>query len=342
MRIYQIAAGLFIFAVSTFLLKEYSAILIPFVIAIGARFFFNAIANKLDLVKIRSKSIPLWVRYLITAGGIGVFIWLVSGLISNNIASLTENIPVYQENFLELENKLLILFNIKELPGIPPGTLDKINIGALLGSVFEVLTAILGNTFLIIIYVIFLLIEQRTFGKKMYLMFTDDSHGKLDRALDRINDSIEQYIFIKTGTSLMTGILSYFVLVLMGVDFAFFWAFLIFVLNYIPSVGSIIATLFPVVLAIIQFDTLGPALGVLLGVGAIQVLVGNFLEPRWLGKSLKISGLAVLLSLVFWNAIWGPTGMFLCVPITVVFMIVFNNFESTKAIAVLLSEDGEF
>ena len=130
-------------------------------------------------------------------------------------------------------------------------------------------------------------------------------------------------------------------LLLVGVDFAGFWAFTIFLLNYIPTVGSIIATLFPAVLALIQFDTFAEFFIVLIAVGAIQLVVGNVLEPKMMGSTLNVSPLIVMLSLTLWGSIWGVAGMFLSVPITVIMLIIFAHFEKTRYLAVLLSGDGD-
>ena len=114
--------------------------------------------------------------------------------------------------------------------------------------------------------------------------------------LTHAQEDIQTYLWIKTVTSTITGMVSYGVLLTVGVDFAGFWAFTIFMLNFIPTIGSIIATLFPALLALIQFDTIGPFLVVLIGVGAIQVIVGNFLEPKLMGNSLNVSPFVVMMS----------------------------------------------
>ena len=127
---------------------------------------------------------------------------------------------------------------------------------------------------------------------------------------------------------------------MVGVDFAAFWAFTIFLLNFIPTIGSIIATLFPALLALIQFDTFAQFFIVLVGVGSIQVIVGNFLEPKLMGNTLNVSPFIVMMSLTLWGSIWGIAGMFLSVPITVILLIVFAHFEKTRYLAILLSGNG--
>ena len=125
-----------------------------------------------------------------------------------------------------------------------------------------------------------------------------------------------------------------------GVDFAGFWAVMVFFFYYIPTVGSIMAIIAPALLTLIQFDSLTPFLIVLLVFGSIQVVTANVIEPAIMGRSLNLSPLVVIVSLVVWGTIWGVVGMFLCVPIMVVALIVLAQFEATRPVAVLLSADG--
>ena len=122
--------------------------------------------------------------------------------------------------------------------------------------------------------------------------------------------------------------------------FAFFWAFLIFILNYIPTIGYLIATLFPALISLLQFGTFINPMIVLVAIGSIQFLVGNVIEPKLMGNSLNVSPLVVLISLAFWGTIWGVTGMILSVTITIMIIISCSQFKSTKWIAILLSENG--
>jgi predicted PurR-regulated permease PerM len=145
---------------------------------------------------------------------------------------------------------------------------------------------------------------------------------------------------MKTVVSLLTGILSYIVLAIIGVDFAVFWAFLIFLLNYIPTIGSLIATIFPALMALLQEGNFSHAFWVIAGVGAIQILVGNFIEPKVMGNSLNISSLVVILSLVIWGSLWGIIGMIIAVPITVIMIIIMAQFPNSRKFAIMLSKDG--
>lgn len=339
MNLNKATAMLIIFCLTLALLVLGRDFLIPIVIAIGVWFFFNAIANKLGLIKIKGKSAPLWLRYIFASISIGTFFYLVSNLINKNVKSLQTRIEFYQKNLGRVEQNINDLFGIQIQEKIPE-FVSNFDISTLLSMVVDSLTLLVSNTFLVIVYLIFLLLEQRMFSKKLQQIFNGTHEKAFKKSLNKVKSSIESYILVKTLTSFSTGVLSYAVLMIIGVDFAFFWAFLIFLLNYIPNVGSMVATIFPAILTLIQFDTLWPAFFVLFGIGAIQFTIGNFVEPRAFGKSLNISALVVILSLAFWGFIWGLVGMFLCVPITVIIMIILSNFEETKPFAVLLSDDG--
>jgi predicted PurR-regulated permease PerM len=159
--------------------------------------------------------------------------------------------------------------------------------------------------------------------------------------IDKIDTSIGSYIALKTVVSLLTGVLSFFALLFIGVDAPVFWAFLIFLLNFIPTIGSLIATTFPTIFALLQFGELTPAVLVLCIVGAIQLIVGNLIEPKLMGNTLNISPLVVFLALAVGGVIWGITGMLLSVPITVVLIIIMSEFPETRSIAILLSQKGK-
>ena len=139
----------------------------------------------------------------------------------------------------------------------------------------------------------------------------------------------------------MTGLLSYFVLLIIGVDAPAFWAFLIFVLNFIPTIGSLIATIFPTIFALLQFGDFTQGILVLAIVGSIQMVIGNLVEPKLMGDSLNISPLVVLLTLAIWGVMWGITGMLLSVPITVIMIIIMSEFQTTRPLAILLSQTGK-
>jgi predicted PurR-regulated permease PerM len=147
-------------------------------------------------------------------------------------------------------------------------------------------------------------------------------------------------LWIKTLMSVATASLSWCVLAAVGCSNASFWALIIFMLNYIPFVGSLLGVLFPALLILVQFGSFGPFVTVLVGLAVIQFSLGNVLEPRLMGSSLNLSPVAIVVSLATWGGLWGVAGMFLCVPIMVSVMIVFAHFAPTRPLAILLSATG--
>lgn len=315
------------------------AVLVPLAVAVMVWYIINAMSRNYAkmLPKIDKPNFMTTVASLIT---IGLFTYFAIDMIRDNIIDVSAAAPAYKANFDLLTQKLVAQFNLEKAPNVNE-MLKSIEIAPLITKLAGSFTNAIGNVFLVLIYVLFLLLEQGTFSKKIISLFpnTKKRHSILS-ILSHIQDDIQTYLWIKTLTSTATGVISYLVLKFVGVDFSGFWAFTIFLLNFIPTVGSIIATIFPALLALIQFGGFFECIVVLVAVGAVQVVVGNFLEPKLMGNTLNLSPLVVMLSLTLWGSIWGIPGMFLSVPITVILLIVFAHFDKTRSIAILLSGDG--
>ena len=210
-------------------------------------------------------------------------------------------------------------------------------IPGIIGSAGGLLTSVA----LVAIYVGFLLVERGRLARKIGLLFPGSERaGEMQRALTDINERVRRYIWIKTLMSVLTGAVSYAVLKSLGVDFAETWALIIFLLNYIPSVGSILGVVFPALLALIQFDTVWQFVVISTLLTGAQMVIGNVLEPSLMGRSLNLSPFVVIASLAFWGMIWGIVGAFLSVPLTTALVIVCSHIRSLRWIAVLLSADG--
>ncbi|HEX5006427.1 MAG TPA: AI-2E family transporter [Hyphomonadaceae bacterium] len=210
-------------------------------------------------------------------------------------------------------------------------------------------SGLVGDIVLIFIYVAFQYVTSATFSRKLDRIFVRP--GDRDRARvigAEVRRTMEQYLWVQTALSIITTSLTYVTLLIIGLDNALFWAVVIFVLNYIPTIGSIIATVLPAIFALVQpvwpvwmpDDPLLCALIVFLGISVWQFVIGNFLGPRMTSNSLNLSALVVLLSLAVWGALWGPAGMFLSAPLTVLVMIVLAQIPGARWIAVLMSADG--
>jgi predicted PurR-regulated permease PerM len=199
------------------------------------------------------------------------------------------------------------------------------------------------NLLLVLIFLVFMLLGKPYFQKKIERAFPDSQGGKVNRVTASIASQISRYLSIKLLLSAITGALVWLVLRLMGVDFPITWGVLAFLLNFIPTVGSIVATIPPVLLAVVQFyPNLWMAGVVLFILALIQQVIGNFVEPKLMGENLNLSPVVILLSLVFWGWLWGITGALLSVPIAAAIKIVCENIEMLQPISVLMGSGRHY
>lgn len=314
---------------------------IPFIIALIIWFIIHELRENLQMIPYIRDRWPLWLQSAVAFIFINIVLVIVAEMLMASMSVLTKSIDLYQENFN------LSIIQLNELFGMDVMSklldyVDNMDFSSLVSGTIDYATLLIGDAFLILIYIIFLLVEESVFEMKMVAIHTSISKQEKNRKLfQKMDKNISRYLSLKTLVSLLTGVLSYFALLILGIDAPVFWAMLIFVLNYIPTVGSLIATLFPACFAILQYGELAPFLYVLIFVGLIQVVIGNIIEPKIMGNSLNMSSLVVVLSLTVWGAIWGVMGMILSVPITVMIIIVCEEIPSLRFIAIALSEKGQ-
>jgi predicted PurR-regulated permease PerM len=314
--------------------------LIPLTIAIFIWSLLSALTKFLERLSLGGRSLPHWAAQtlaIIIVIGANVTAY---DLVAGQAGALEAAAPIYQENFSQMMASAAEALGLEELPttGL---LLDTLDIGSVLSWLGTSLGSGITNLILILIYVGFLLAEQRQIPLKLSRLLPDETDAARLRALaSDVSLQVQRYIWMKSAISLVTGLLSYAILKLIGVDFAAIWALLIFLLNFIPNIGSLLGVVLPALLTLVQFDTYTPFLMVALGLGATQFVMGNVVEPAYMGKSLNLSPFMIVLSLTFWGLIWGIPGMFLSVPIMVVFAIVCSHFDELRWIAVLLSTDG--
>jgi predicted PurR-regulated permease PerM len=252
------------------------------------------------------------------------------------LSELYNSMPILQGKLLTFSNfitqKYGIHFDSSMLPDLP-------HIATYVGSS---LAGIATSTGMVFIYLIFMFVEQSSFNKKIdSLQLSKVKAKKLRYILSSIDENMKKYLFTKTFISAATGVCAYISLKIIGLEYASVWAFIIFILNYIPTIGSILACVMPIAYALISGETWHLALFTTIALVSIETLFGNILDPKFTGKTLNISTLAILINLVFWGMIWGLTGMFFSVPILVAIYITTAQFSSTRWIATLLSSDGK-
>lgn len=337
----QLAFGAILITIIIAALILLKNILVPFVLAVIFWLIVVEVRTAIgNLIGSEKHKIPMWFQNILASVAIFVFIFLEVKVLGVSMQNLSESMVKYDDNLMMIEKQINTFFNI-DITSHVNKMLGDFNFTNLLRSVLSSITGLFGNTFTIILYMIFILFEEAGFNKKIRAIYSNQA--EYDNAMNmimKIGKTVSSYLTLKTMVSILTGGLSYVVLLLMGVEAPFFWSSIIIYLNFIPTIGSLIATLFPAFFTIIQFGDFSAGFIVLAAVGAIQVIVGNIVEPKIMGNTLNISGLVVLLALSFWGEIWGVWGMILSVPITVLMIIIFAEFDSTRAVAIILSENG--
>ena len=337
----KLAAWSLVFAIVLVLLIFGSVFLIPLTIAIFLWSLLSALAKFLGRFKLGGHALPVGVTQ-----GLAIIVVLganlaVYNLVAGQAGALQEAAPIYQENFSQMASGAAEALGLEEMPttGL---LLDVLDVGSLLSWLGSSVGSGITNLILILIYVGFLLAEQQKIPTKLSRLQPDEISATRMRALARdVSLQVQRYIWMKSAVSLLTGLVSYAILTLIGVDFAAIWALSIFFLNFIPNIGSMLGVLLPALLTLVQFDNLTPFLMVTVGLGTTQFVIGNVVEPAYMGRSLNLSSFMIVLSLTFWGLIWGIPGMFLSVPIMVVVAIVCSHFDELRWIAVLLSSDGQ-
>lgn len=216
--------------------------------------------------------------------------------------------------------------------------LSSLNIPSMLSTLAYALTSLAANIVLILIYLMFLIIEYKIFHQKLKRILNSESRVKnFEETLKKIRHDINSYLKIKTWMSLSIALITYCILHFTGVSNPQFWAILTFLLNFIPNLGSIVA----VILSILAASVSAPTIGMLVLISCLLIaahfLLGNVIEPKFMGSTLGLSPLIILVSLSFWGEVWGLIGIFLCVPLMTIITIVLDKFKSTKPVAILLS-----
>ncbi|MDJ0637613.1 MAG: AI-2E family transporter [Paracoccaceae bacterium] len=325
---------------TVFALMAGKSVLVPFAMAILLWFIINALARRLAKLAGNTGAPGLGAIAASVLIVIAVCIG-VAEVVATNVAAMVERAPSYLANIDVLTGKLSGLIGLKAF-GELTAAIDAFDFDGILLALANGAAGVAGSIGTVVLYIAFLLAEQHFMGKKLKAMAADDArHAKISAVLAEVGQRVRTYLFTKSLTSAAMAAMVWVALEIAGVDFAGFWAFLVFVLNFIPVVGGIISGVFPAALALVQFPTLTPFIIVVAGVGLAHLIIGNIVEPRFVGSSVNLSPLVVILALSIWGFIWGVAGMFLCVPITVIGMIIFSEFRSTRPIAIALSENGE-
>ena len=307
-------------------------IIVPFILAL----FLVVIINPLVQLLVRCR-VP---RVLATSLLIGLIVMLAIVLLASLGTSLNElarTLPQYRNYLYEPMQTIApwlqrmgFTVSVVELNKY----IDPNAVMTLVTSLLTQLSNAMSSIFLLLT-VVFMLLEVPQLPAKLQQLMSRPVEGM--GAIQRAIDSVSHYLVLKTAISLITGLVVWGMLVLLDVRFAFMWGLLAFALNYIPNIGSVLAAI-PPILQVLVFGGLYEALVVLAGYLIVNLVFGNILEPRIMGRGLGLSTLVVFLSLIFWGWLLGPVGMLLSVPLTIIVKIALEQTSGGQSIAFLLSD----
>jgi len=311
-------------------IKSASEIVVPFLLSL-----FIAIILSPSYNYFNKKGLPNILSLTLVMSIFVIFLLLVAKLIGSSVQEFSSNIPLYEQ---QLSNSINKLFEISISMGfeLPKSELlnivDVKQIMQLSSGIVQGISSMFTNGFVILLSVIFMLLESGHFTDKIALASGDRG---MKEDIQKILEKIKRYMVLKALISLFTALVIYVALLIIGTDYAFLWAVLAFMLNFIPNIGSIIAAIPVVLLTLVQLGSLSAFMVSVLYI-VINIVIGSVIEPKVMGKGLGLSTLVVFLSLIFWGWLLGIVGMLLSIPLTMMAKIIFDSNKDTKFIAVLL------
>lgn len=328
-----------------FVLKATSEVTLPVAFALFLFAFVNPLMERLSRIRVPSGISILLIMVLV----VSLFL-VVAYFLGMMVNMLIAKLPYYAERVKSVD-ALLSAYAVEYIDDLPDNysIIGSLNFDwysilmSWLTSISSRVLSLLSDVMIILITLMFLLMERSTFMPKISVALDRDRGQKLSSMLGRINKQITKYLSLKAVISLATGVCFYLTAIVTGLDFALLWGALAFVLNFIPTIGSIVVTGLTILMAVIQFT---PNWIIIVYVAvltiSIEMVLGNIIDPRIQGVQLNISPLMILISLSFWGYIWGIAGMFLAVPIMSILQIVCLSVPSLKPVAIFLSSGKSY
>ena len=325
--------------ISGIVLKELRVVLLPFAIALLLSIIFKPF-----VLKLKSKRLPMALSLFAVLLFSFFVLFLIGWVVFSSIQTFVGALPGYEARvslaILDLQADIIVWAERFDLPVSDfrwTNAIQLSSITSVLSSGLGSFISFVSSAFLIVLFMLFILAGSGDLQNKVRMAFPETQALRIGRIIDTVDTQVRQYLVTKTLISLGTSLLTFLVLLALGVDFPLIWAVVAFVLNYIPSIGSIIAVLFPFTLSLLQFDSLAIPFAVIVFLGVTQLLMGNVIEPRIMAFRLNLSPLLILVSLIFWGWLWGLLGMMLAVPLTATIKIVIENLPAFQPLSILMS-----
>ncbi|WP_430404049.1 AI-2E family transporter [Fluviicola sp.] len=340
-KVQMTSHALIIFSIAVIILYLGRSLIIPLIFGIILWLLMRKIRSLFYILRLKDKWFPKWLKTLFSTAILFSLVWIIGFIFERNIQELIKYYDVYNKNFTAIMKEFDSLSSYK-IEDLAKSFNSNDLINKYISSALASLQSVISNVVIVLIYMLFIIMEESSFKNKVKAMYPNqDAYDERIEVIRRIEKAITNYLGIKSVIALTSSTIAYSIFTLAGLNAPFFWALLVFVFSFIPFFGVLISSFLPALFCIIQFGGYSESLIILFSVGSIQFIAGNIVEPKIMGNTMNVSPLVVILALGFWGFIWGLPGMFLSVPITVIMVIVFSKFRSTRGIAIMLSEKGE-
>ncbi|QDL91655.1 AI-2E family transporter [Paroceanicella profunda] len=315
-------------------------VLIPLVLALFVWLILNVTVRG-------SRRLLLWVGLeshaaarLLSVLVVGATLVLLGAMVGQNAYDIAQGLPQYEQRLDTILSSVLRLFRVSGSVAISD-LLDRLELTPILLSLAGSMASVLSSLVIVVVYVLFIHQEAGAAEAKLTALISDPAEReRVRRIVQRIIAEIDAFMAVNMLCGLFQAIPTWIVLKVMGVDAPVFWAVLIFVTSFIPTIGTLIGIVFPALMALVQFDTFTPFLVVLAVMLPVQLFASNYLEPRMMSTSLNLSGLVVLVGIFAGGALWGVVGALIVVPVLSVVMLIFAQIPSMRPVALLMSSDG--
>jgi predicted PurR-regulated permease PerM len=321
-----------------FVVWALKSILTPFVLAGFLLLMMDGLAEAL------SERIPRFPRRLAMPAALSLvvaFFVVAIWMVANNTAQFVAQAGGYETRLNAILQEVAGRMGL-QVPPTVEGLMRQLNPAKYAGPLAQGVQGVASGAFVVLLYLAFLVASRSNFARKGARLFGDQTtRNDASHIFQRIREGVEGYVWVQTIGGLLIAVPAGALMAVVGLQHALFWAFLIFLLSYMPVVGSAIGTILPPLFALLQFPGFVQPVILFVGLQAIGLGVGNIVQPRMQGSSLNLDPVAIFLGLAFWSVMWGLTGAFLSTPLTVTAMAVMAQFKSTEWIAILLSGNGD-
>jgi predicted PurR-regulated permease PerM len=341
-KLLYFTSGIILTGFFIYVLKTLQAIFIPLTFAIFFQLLFAPYSRFLE-----TKKVPNFIIIFTIVAIIFISVTLVGSVVYASVFSFINDFPKYETKSIIYLNQII---NKLELPidDVKQYLTNKVNWLEIANrlSVTEIFSKSMGTfmdfivkLLLTVIFLIFIIAERNKIFKRIAKVITPEEVSYTNIVIQKIEFQVKSYVINKTLISLATGLFGMFFVYIFGIDFVIVSGLLLFVLNFIPSIGSFVASAFPILICVIQYGFGWRFIGIAVLLGTLQTIMGNFIEPKLMGTELHLSPLIVLISLIFWFWVWGTVGMIIAIPITSALSLVIKEIKPLRVISAIISEE---